>query len=157
MATLRYNRVFVWLFADDPRKRYALQRRIVVFQVRVSSTTGLFRGLFCPWCRSPSPDPAPSLACSPLARTGICSCRRKKKAAEAGLLVVFTDIGREVGDGDCADVCGCFNGADGFGWGVGVFLDEGLVVGMCLCRSRRFLLRLEQLVVRVWCLEGLLR
>ena len=51
------------------------------------------------------------------------------EAAEAGLLVVFADVRGEVGDGDGTDVCGRFDGADRFGGGVGVLLDEGLVVG----------------------------
>ena len=51
------------------------------------------------------------------------------EAAEARLLVVFADVGGEVGDGDGADVGGGFDGADGLGGRVGVFLDERLVAG----------------------------
>lgn len=53
------------------------------------------------------------------------------ETAEARLLVVLADIGGEVGDGDGADVCGGFDGPDlfvGGGGGIGVFLDERLVV-----------------------------
>ena len=51
------------------------------------------------------------------------------EAAEAGLFVVFADVGGEVCDCYGADVCGGFDGADGAGGGVGVLLDVGLVVG----------------------------
>ena len=49
--------------------------------------------------------------------------------AETGLFVVLADVGREVRDGYGADVCGCFDGADGAGGGVWVFGDEGCGVG----------------------------
>lgn len=49
------------------------------------------------------------------------------KAAEPGLLIVFADVGREIGDGDGADVGGGFDGADGAVGSVGVPLDERLV------------------------------
>ncbi len=49
------------------------------------------------------------------------------KTAETGLLVVFAYVRREVGNGDGADIGGCFDGTDGAGRGVRVFLDEGLV------------------------------
>ena len=54
---------------------------------------------------------------------------RISKAAEAGLFVVFADVRGEVCYGDCADVGGGFDGADGLGGGVGVFGDEGGVRG----------------------------
>ena len=53
------------------------------------------------------------------------------EAAEARLLVIFADVGREVGDGYGADVGGGFDGANVAGWGVGVALDEGFGVGGC--------------------------
>ena len=60
---------------------------------------------------------------------GVEEFARVAEAAEAGLFVVFADVGGEVCDCDGADVCGGFDGADGAGGGVGVFLYVGLVVG----------------------------
>ncbi len=51
------------------------------------------------------------------------------EAAPAGLFVVFADVWGVVGEGDCADVRGRFDGTDGAGGGVGVLGDEGLVAG----------------------------
>lgn len=51
------------------------------------------------------------------------------EATEARLLVILADVGREVGDGDGTDVGGGFDGADLADGRVGIFGDEGLVVG----------------------------
>ena len=63
------------------------------------------------------------------------------EAAEAGLFVVFADVGGEVCDCYGADVGGGFDGADGAGGGgVRVFGDVGLVVGgafVCAVGRRR--------------------
>ena len=132
MPTPRDNRIRIGLLANDTRKRNALQQFPLILLLLLLIASRI------PTRHCPASHLLALAHILPLAielpallvvLTGVQELAAVAEAAEAGLLVVFADVGGEVGDGDGADVGGRFDGTDGFGGRVGVLLDEGLVVG----------------------------
>lgn len=139
MPAFRDNRVRIRFLANNTRKRYTLQHLILIptlILLLLLPLPPVRRSDIFPARRhrlsALSPDVLPVLVEFPalfVILAGVQELAAVAEPAEAGLFVVFADVGGEVGDGDGADVGGGFDGADLAGWGVGVFGDEGLVVG----------------------------
>ena len=133
MPTPRNDRIRIRLLANNTRKRDALEHLLLVLIIRIRISISPI-----PTRHRPAPGLLPLAHILPLAiqlpallvvLSGMQELAAVAEAAEARLLVVFADVGGEVGDGDGTDVGGGFDGADGLGGRVGVFLDEGLVAG----------------------------